>query len=110
MREPRQPFQPVYWEAQPRIMRRGLDPVFTMLSQGDSCGRVTEADLIDFIPTLREEALKILYQYDVGPLYTPPSFRGAFSVPGSQGEQVGPERHSIPRPPRCTCPPSPDPR
>ena len=46
---------------------------------------VTEADLIDFTPALRSEALKILRQYDFGPLYTPPSFRGAISVPGSQG-------------------------
>lgn len=46
---------------------------------------VTEGDLVDFTPALRAEAIKILRQYDFGPLYTPPSFRGALSVPGSQG-------------------------
>ena len=44
-----------------------------------------ETDLIDFTPELRAEALRILRQYDFGPLYTPPSFRGTVSVPGSQG-------------------------
>jgi quinoprotein glucose dehydrogenase len=46
---------------------------------------VTEADLIDFTPELRAEAMKLLHQFDFGPLYTPPSFRGSLSVPGSQG-------------------------
>ena len=46
---------------------------------------VTEDDLIDFTPELRAEAMKLLGQYDFGPLYTPPSFRGSLSVPGSQG-------------------------
>jgi quinoprotein glucose dehydrogenase len=46
---------------------------------------VSEKDLIDFTPELRAQALQILSQYDSGPLYTPPSFRGAVSLPGSQG-------------------------
>jgi quinoprotein glucose dehydrogenase len=62
---------------------------------------ITEADLINFTPTLRAEALKILRQYDFGPLYTPPSFRGAISVPGSQGgaswagAAFDPETHTL---------------
>jgi len=45
----------------------------------------SEADVIDFTPALRENALEILRQYDAGPLFTPPSFRGAIALPGSQG-------------------------
>ncbi len=62
---------------------------------------VTEADLIDFTPALRAKALEILRQYDFGPLYTPPSFRGAVSLPGSQGgaswagAAFDPETHTL---------------
>lgn len=38
---------------------------------------VTEDDLIDFTPELREEAKKILSQYTTGPLFTPPSVKSA---------------------------------
>jgi quinoprotein glucose dehydrogenase len=34
---------------------------------------VSEDDVIDFTPELREEALAILHEYRIGPLYTPPS-------------------------------------
>jgi len=44
-----------------------------------------EEDLINFTPELRAEGLKILRQYDQGPLFTPPTFRGVVAVPGSQG-------------------------
>jgi len=46
---------------------------------------VTEQDLIDLTPAIRAEAVEILHKYDFGPLYAPPSFRGAVSLPGSQG-------------------------
>lgn len=45
----------------------------------------TEDDLINFTPALRAEAVEILKKYDFGPLFTPPSFRGAVSLPGAQG-------------------------
>src|SRR5262249_30833897 len=46
---------------------------------------VTAADVIDFTPELRAEALAILAQYDHGPLFTPPSERGTALVPGIGG-------------------------
>ncbi|MEO8259430.1 MAG: pyrroloquinoline quinone-dependent dehydrogenase [Acidobacteriota bacterium] len=52
-----------------------------------------EDDLIDFTAELRAEALEILKQYRVGPLFTPPSVRGdapaatkgTLQLPGSNG-------------------------
>jgi quinoprotein glucose dehydrogenase len=54
---------------------------------------ITVDDLIDFTPELRAEALKIIEQYVIGPLFTPPSVRldkpgttrGTIQVPGSTG-------------------------
>ena len=46
---------------------------------------ISEADLIDFTPELREEAKAILAEYDYGPLYTPPTEKGVLSVPGQWG-------------------------
>jgi quinoprotein glucose dehydrogenase len=46
---------------------------------------VKEEDLIDFTPELRREALAIIKKYDHGPLYTPPSLRGAINLPGWAG-------------------------
>src|SRR5262249_10215792 len=43
------------------------------------------ADVIDFTPELREQALAILRQYDHGPLFTPPSERGTVLLPGAGG-------------------------
>ncbi|MEW6213053.1 MAG: pyrroloquinoline quinone-dependent dehydrogenase [Acidobacteriota bacterium] len=45
----------------------------------------TEDNLIDFTPEIREEAKKILHQYDHGPLFTPPSERGTINLPGWGG-------------------------
>lgn len=59
-------------------------PVPTKPAPFDRQG-VTTDDLIDFTPELRKEAEEILKSYDYGPLFTPPSFRGAVSLPGSQG-------------------------
>ncbi len=45
----------------------------------------TEENLIDFTPELRAEAVKILDEYDHGPLFTPPSERGTVNLPGWAG-------------------------
>jgi quinoprotein glucose dehydrogenase len=53
---------------------------------------VSEADLIDYTPALKAEALEILNQYHYGPLYTPPELfgtpkgkMGTINVPGGSG-------------------------
>lgn len=46
---------------------------------------ITEDDVIDFTPALRQAALDILAQYDVGPLFTPPTKRGMVMLPGVAG-------------------------
>jgi quinoprotein glucose dehydrogenase len=46
---------------------------------------VREEDLIDLTPDLRAQALAIVGRYDHGPLYTPPTERGAISMPSVTG-------------------------
>ncbi|MFV1986496.1 MAG: PQQ-binding-like beta-propeller repeat protein [Gemmatimonadota bacterium] len=51
---------------------------------------LTEDDLIDFTPELRAEALEILKDYRIGPLFTPPAVPGdgivaSIHCPGSNG-------------------------
>lgn len=46
---------------------------------------ITDDDLIDFTPVLKEKARQILALIDHGPLYTPPSERGVLLVPGLIG-------------------------
>ncbi len=54
---------------------------------------VTLDDLIDFTPQLRAEALELVKQYKIGPMFTPPSVRGdrpsdtkgTVQLPGSVG-------------------------
>ena len=46
---------------------------------------ITEDDLIDFTPELRQEATRLLKQFDHGVLYTPPSERGTVVLPGNVG-------------------------
>src|SRR5436309_11328088 len=54
---------------------------------------VTVDDLIDFTPELRAEALKIVKNYVIGPMFTPPSIKGpgpnqtkgTIQLPGSVG-------------------------
>ena len=54
---------------------------------------VTVDDLIDFTPELRAQALQLVKQYRIGPLFTPPSIRGdgpggtkgTIQLPGSVG-------------------------
>lgn len=45
----------------------------------------TEDNLINFTPELREEAIKILNQFEHGPLFTPPSEKGTINLPGWGG-------------------------
>ena len=46
---------------------------------------LTEVDLIDFTPELRQAALDLVHSYDLGPLYTPPTERGLIQMPGAIG-------------------------
>ncbi len=46
---------------------------------------LTEDDLIDFTPELRQAALEYVNQYDYGPLFTPPSLKGTLLFPGIVG-------------------------
>ena len=52
---------------------------------------VTEDDLIDFTPELRAEALRVVEEYRLGPLYTPPSLvepgvnGGTLALPSAGG-------------------------
>jgi quinoprotein glucose dehydrogenase len=41
--------------------------------------------VIDFTPELHAQALEVLKQFDRGPLFTPPSERGAVQMPGNVG-------------------------
>jgi quinoprotein glucose dehydrogenase len=43
---------------------------------------ITENDLIDFTPELKQAALDIVKQFDTGPLFTPPSEKGTIVNPG----------------------------
>ena len=46
---------------------------------------ISDETLIDFTPGLREEALRNIEPFDYGPLFTPPSLRGAIQFPGWAG-------------------------
>ena len=53
---------------------------------------MSESDLIDYTPELKAEALKIVSEYKIGPLYTPPTLladpegpKGLILVPGTNG-------------------------
>src|ERR1700730_1582081 len=51
---------------------------------------ISTDDLIDFTPELRREALKFIADYDIGPLFTPPSVptgakKGSITAPGGYG-------------------------
>ena len=43
---------------------------------------ISNETLIDFTPELRQEALQNIERFDYGPLFTPPSLRGAIQFPG----------------------------
>jgi quinoprotein glucose dehydrogenase len=46
---------------------------------------LTEDDLLDFTPELRQKTLEAIAAFDLGPLYSPPSERGVIKLPGSLG-------------------------
>ena len=46
---------------------------------------LTEDDLIDFTPELRQIAKQVIAAYDTGPLFSPPTARGVIQVPGLVG-------------------------
>ena len=46
---------------------------------------VSEQDLIDFTPELRQRAEAVFRQYRTGPIFTPPSLQGTITMPGSIG-------------------------
>jgi quinoprotein glucose dehydrogenase len=46
---------------------------------------VTEDDLIDYTPELKQAALEVFKQFDAGPLFTPPSEKGTIVNPGWAG-------------------------
>ena len=46
---------------------------------------LTEDDLIDFTPELRQAAMDAIAEYDYGPLFTPPTQKGMVAVPGLVG-------------------------
>lgn len=67
---------------------------------------VTEDDLIDFTPELRAEAIELVKQYKIGPLFTPPVLSkpgrwGTIMSPGIQGGTnwpggcYDPETHTV---------------
>jgi quinoprotein glucose dehydrogenase len=45
----------------------------------------TEDDVLDYTPELRSRALEIVRQYEMGPLFTPPSEKGTIQLPGNGG-------------------------
>lgn len=46
---------------------------------------VTESDLIDFTPELKQAALEVFKKFETGPLFTPPSEKGTIVNPGWAG-------------------------
>jgi quinoprotein glucose dehydrogenase len=46
---------------------------------------VTDADAFDLTPELKAEAIAELKKYRVGPLFTPPSYKGTLMLPGVLG-------------------------
>jgi quinoprotein glucose dehydrogenase len=46
---------------------------------------VTESDLIDFTPELKQTAVEVMKQFDTGPMFTPPSEKGTIVNPGWAG-------------------------
>ncbi len=46
---------------------------------------LSAADLIDFVPELRQEALDIIEHYEYGPMFTPPALKPTVYLPGNAG-------------------------
>ena len=80
----RQTGEPV-WPIEERPVEKGAVPERVVLADAalsDQAAAVRAAglprvdDLIDFTPELKAEALKIVSQYKIGPIFTPPITRG----------------------------------
>jgi quinoprotein glucose dehydrogenase len=76
--------RPVPTSATPGERASPTQPFPTRPAPFDRQG-LTEDDLIDFTPQLRAEALSVVRFFDHGPLFTPPTLRGAIVVPGLIG-------------------------
>ena len=84
--------RPVAASTVPGEKTSGTQPFPTKPPPFDRQG-ITVDDLIDFTPELRAEALRIIEQYRIGPMFTPPSIRGdnpgsskgTIQLPGSTG-------------------------
>jgi len=84
--------RPVPQSATPGERTSPTQPVPTKPAAFDRQGSTID-NLIDFTPELRQEAIAITKQYVTGPLFTPPSIRGAgpndkkgtIQLPGSVG-------------------------
>ncbi len=84
--------QPVPASLVPGEQASATQPIPTKPPAFDRQG-VTEDDLIDFTPELRQKALEYVKPYVLGPLYTPPSVRsaeadgkqGTLTIPGAWG-------------------------
>lgn len=72
----------------PGEVAAATQPVPTRPAPFDLQG-VTEDDLIDFTPELRQEALEIIARYDHGPLFSPPTLRGVINMPGGLEGLIG---------------------
>lgn len=84
-----QPVWPLEDRAVPRSRVQGekASPTQPIPSKPEAFDRqgLTQDDLIDFTPQLRNAALEIVKHYDYGPLFTPPSEKGTISLPGTVG-------------------------
>jgi quinoprotein glucose dehydrogenase len=63
---------------------------------------VTEDDLIDFTPEIKERALAVFRKYVSGPIFTPPSMKGTITMPDRSVVPAGGARRSIRRRTCCT--------
>lgn len=76
--------RPVPQSSVPGERSSPTQPVPTRPAAFDLQG-ASEENLINFTPELREEAKKILSQFDHGPLFTPPTEKGTINLPGWGG-------------------------
>ena len=88
-RETGEPVWPIKEQKVPQSKTPGektwpTQPIPTRPAAYDRQG-LSEDDLIDFTPELRQKALAILEKYEHGPLFTPPSEKGTLVMPGGLG-------------------------
>ena len=76
--------QPVPASTVPGEHASKTQPIPTRPAPFDIQG-VHEEDLVDFTPEIHQEAIDIVAKYDHGPVFTPPSQKGAIVMPGIGG-------------------------